>query len=33
MLPKKSFAMVQTGVRCLEARDIAIPDIDGTARF
>ncbi|XOV90512.1 MAG: zinc-binding dehydrogenase [Pseudomonadota bacterium] len=28
MLPKKSFAMVQTGVRCLEARDIAIPDID-----
>ncbi|MFN3237325.1 MAG: zinc-binding dehydrogenase [Pseudomonadales bacterium] len=28
MLPQKSFAMVQTDVRCLEARDIAIPDID-----
>ncbi len=28
MLPDKSFAMVQTGPRQLEARDIAIPDID-----
>jgi threonine dehydrogenase-like Zn-dependent dehydrogenase len=27
-LPKQSFAMVQTGRRALEARDIAIPDID-----
>ena len=27
-LPKKSFAMVQTGRRALEKRDIAIPDID-----
>ena len=28
MLPKASFAMVQTGVRTLEPRDIPIPDID-----
>jgi len=28
MLPKKSFAMVQTGVRALEPRDIPIPEID-----
>ena len=28
MLPRNSFAMVQTGVRCLEAQDIPIPDID-----
>ncbi|WP_206019517.1 zinc-dependent alcohol dehydrogenase [Pseudomaricurvus alkylphenolicus] len=28
MLPKTSFAMVQTGVRMLEGRDIPIPDID-----
>ncbi len=28
MLPKTSFAMVQTGPRQLEARDIALPDID-----
>ena len=28
VLPSKSFAMVQTGPRQLEARDIAIPDID-----
>ncbi|MBX3707061.1 MAG: zinc-binding dehydrogenase [Pseudomonadales bacterium] len=28
MLPRKSFAMVQTGVRILEPRDIEIPDID-----
>ncbi|MBN7796914.1 zinc-dependent alcohol dehydrogenase [Parahaliea mediterranea] len=28
MLPKTSFAMVQTGVRTLEARDVPIPDID-----
>ena len=27
-LPKKSFAMVQTAVRVLEPRDIAIPEID-----
>jgi len=28
MLPKASFAMVQTGVRTLEPRDIPIPEID-----
>lgn len=28
MLPRKSFAMVQTGVRTLEPRDVEIPDID-----
>ncbi len=28
MLPKSSFAMVQTGPRALEARDVPIPDID-----
>lgn len=28
MLPKRSFAMVQTGVRTLEPRDVEIPDID-----
>ena len=28
MLPKNSFAMVQTGVRSLEPRDIPIPEID-----
>lgn len=28
MLPRKSLAMVQTGVRTLEPRDVAIPDID-----
>ena len=28
MLPKASFAMVQTGVRTLEPRDIPIPDIE-----
>ena len=28
MLPRASFAMVQTGVRTLEPRDIPIPDID-----
>ena len=28
LLPAKSFAMLQTGPRQLEARDIAIPDID-----
>ena len=28
MLPKSSFAMVQTGPRQLEARDVPIPDID-----
>lgn len=27
-LPKTSFAMVQTGIRTLEPRDVAIPDID-----
>ena len=27
-VPKKSFAMVQTGIRKLEARDLPIPDID-----
>ncbi|MFV2091145.1 MAG: alcohol dehydrogenase catalytic domain-containing protein, partial [Pseudomonadales bacterium] len=27
-LPKKSFAMVQTGNRTLEAQDLAIPEID-----
>ena len=30
-LPKTSFAMVQTDVRTLEPRDIAIPDIDDDA--
>ena len=28
MLPKSSFAMVQTGPRALEARDVPLPDID-----
>ena len=28
MMPGKSFAMVQTGVRTPEPRDIEIPDID-----
>jgi threonine dehydrogenase-like Zn-dependent dehydrogenase len=28
MLPRKSFAMVQTGVRTLEPREVEIPDID-----
>ncbi len=28
ILPKTSFAMVQTGIRALEPRDVAIPDID-----
>ena len=28
MLPKKSFAMVQTGKRVLEPMDIDMPDID-----
>ena len=27
-IPKKSFAMVQTGNRTLEAQDLLIPDID-----
>ncbi len=31
MLPKTSFAMVQTGIRKLEPRDISIPDIDEDA--
>ena len=28
MLPKKTMAMVQTGVRRIEPRDIPLPDID-----
>ena len=28
MLPKSSFAMVQTGTRKIQPRDIPIPDID-----